>query len=255
VGEAAEPTLIQFSQTSVDTAERGFATAIAVFERSGSAVGTASIDYALSGGNADAGVDYQGVTSGTISWGDGDADPKWIEFAITDDTDNEPSEYFELGLSNVAGANMGAKSTLRINIGNGSGINNAPNAVAGANQTVSSGASVSLSGSQSNDPDGDTITYAWAQSAGPAVSLANANSETATFTAPTVTSDTLLRFELTVTDASGLSGTSLTAVTVNKPGGASTRKSGGGSTGLLLLALLAATGAVRRSLIRKGAAG
>ena len=255
VGEAAEPTVIQFSQTTVNTAERGFATAVAVFERSGSATGSASINYALSGGNADAGVDYQGVTSGTISWSDGDADPKWIEFAITDDTDNEPIEYFELGLSNVAGANIGDKSTLRINIANGTGIYTAPNAIAGANQTVSSGASVSLSGSQSNDPDGDTITYAWAQSAGPAVSLANANSVTATFTAPTVTSDTLLRFELTVTDTGGLSGTSLTAVTVNKPGGASARKSGGGSTGMLLLALLACIGAGRRSLMRKGVAG
>jgi hypothetical protein len=195
------------------------------------------------------------VTSGTISWSDGDADPKWIEFAITDDTDDEPTEFFELALSNVTGANVGAKSALRINIGNGSGINSAPNAVAGANQTVNSGASVSLSGSQSNDPDGDTITYAWAQSTGPAVSIANANSATATFTAPDVTSDTLLRFELTVTDAGGLSGTSLTAVTVNKSGGASTKKSGGGSTGLLLLALMAAIGAGRRSIIRKDAVG
>jgi hypothetical protein len=255
VGEAAAASLLQFSQASIAVAERGFATAVAVFERSGSAVGAASISYSPGAGDADAGVDFQGATSGTISWADGDADPKWLEFAIVDDGSGESDEFFELTLGNATGASLGAKSTLRVNIGDGTGINNAPNSVSGASQTVASGAQVTLNGSESNDPDGDAITYAWSQTVGAAVTLNSANMANATFAAPTVASDTLLRFELSVTDAGGLSNTSMTSVTVSRNDGGTTARKGGGSTGGLLLALLAALGLGRWTLTRKDAAG
>jgi hypothetical protein len=129
---------------------------------------------------------------------------------------------------------------LRINIANGGGINNAPNAVAGASQTVASGASVTLDGSASNDPDGDALSYQWAQIAGDAVTLGNGSSATASFTAPTVTSDRILRFELTVADNGGLDNKSTTSVTVRKTVGGKTGGSGGGSLGWLMLAVLAA---------------
>ncbi len=255
-GDAATASMLQFSQSSIATAERGFATAVAVFERSGSAVGAASMSYSLGAGDADAGIDFQGATSGTISWADGDADPKWVEFDIVDDGSGEANEYFELTLSNATGASLGSNATLRVNIGDGTGINNSPNSVSGASQTVASGAQVTLNGSQSNDPDGDAITYAWIQTAGTAITLNSADMANAGFTAPTVTSDTLFRFELSVTDAGGLSNTSMTSVTVSRSGGAATTtRKGGGSTGGLLLALLAALGLSRWSLIRKDVAG
>ena len=233
---------IAFSDTAISTAERGFAMAVAVIERTGSAVGAASVDFAVTGGDATAGVDFQGATSGVVNWADGDADPKWIEFPVVDDGSGVADEFFDLTLSNASGANIGSQATLRITIADGTGINNAPNAVAGANQRVSSGASVTLNGSASNDPEGDTLTYQWTQVSGTAVTLSGATSASATFTAPTVTSDTLLQFSLTVSDGQSQD-TAQTAVTVQRAATNGNNNNGGGGGGSLswvLIALLSA---------------
>jgi choice-of-anchor B domain-containing protein len=235
IADAGAASTVGFDRTTINIAERGFATAVAVLTRTGSAAGAISVDYSMSGGNADAGVDFQGATSGTLNWADGDANPKWLEFVINDDGSGEADEYVELTLGNAVGTNVG-QATLRINIADGTGINNSPNAVAGASQTVKSGVVVTLDGAQSNDPDGDAITYQWLQTSGTTVTLNNANTATASFAAPDVASDTLLRFQLTVSDTRGLTNVSTTSVTVRKPG-----KSGGGSLSWLVLALLAAT--------------
>ncbi len=142
-------------------------------------------------------VDYVGTASGTLTWADGDATPKWIEYTIIDDGTGESNEFFELELSNAVGGNIGATNAIRVTIVDGTGSNSAPNAIAGGSQTVSIGANVTLNGSASNDPEGDALTYSWSQITGPAVTLNNATSANASFTAPSVSSDTLLRFELT----------------------------------------------------------
>ena len=240
VGEAGESSVVSFKQSTINIAERGFATAVAVIERTGSAVGATSVDYALSAGNADAGLDFSGATSGTINWAAGDADAKWIEFAITDDGIAESDEFIELTLNNSVNAAIEGQPTLRINIANGSGVNSAPNAVAGAGQTVASGASVTLDGNASNDPDGDAISYSWTQVSGDTVTLSNATTATASFVAPTVSSDRILRFELTVSDDGGLDNRSVTSVTIRKTGAGQSGGSGGGSLSWLLLALLIA---------------
>jgi hypothetical protein len=76
--------------------------------------------------------------------------------------------------------------------------NTAPTANAGTDQTVNSGASVTLDGTGSSDPDGNALSYAWTQSGGPSVTLASANTAHPTFTAPTGPAD--LEFSLIVTD-------------------------------------------------------
>jgi choice-of-anchor B domain-containing protein len=241
VAEAAAPATVGFANAEVQTAERGFATAVAVLHRLGSANGAVSVDYAMSAGNATAGTDFQGAPDGTINWADGDARPKWIEFPIVDDGNGEADEFFELMLSNASGAGIGAQDTLRIVVADGVGLNTAPNAVAGTNQTVNSGANVTLNGSASNDPDGDMLSYQWTQLSGTAVNVLNATSASATFTAPTVSSDQLLQFELSVSDGV-VTETATTAVTVRRSGG-NKNKGGSGSLGwLTLLAMLAVTG-------------
>ena len=132
------------------------------------------------------------------------------------------------------------QATLHINIADGTGVNNSPNAVAGVSQTVKSGVVVTLDGAQLNDPDGDAITYQWLQTSGTAVTLSNTNAASATFTSPIVTSDTLLRFQLTVSDNGGLANVSTTSVTVRKPG-----KSGGGGSMTWLLFVLAVLAVAR----------
>jgi glycerophosphoryl diester phosphodiesterase len=84
---------------------------------------------------------------------------------------------------------------------NGSDVNQAPTADAGADQVVDENAAVTLAGSGS-DAEGP-VSYSWQQVAGPDVTLANAAGATPGFTAPDVDADTVLGFELTVTDAAG----------------------------------------------------
>lgn len=235
-GASAE---VEFLDTSVSIAERGFATAVAVVKRAGSASGAISVDFAVSNGDASSGQDYSGPASGTLTWADGDADPKWIEFAITDDGSGEADEFFDVTLSNATGAALGGSVQLRVDILDASGANQAPNAVAGSSQNAASGNTVTLNGGQSNDPDSDSLSYAWTQTLGPTVTLSNANSSTASFSAPNVSSDTLLRFELQVTDPGGLSDIATASVTVSAVSvAAGGGGSGGGPVSLLLLSIL-----------------
>ena len=84
-----------------------------------------------------------------------------------------------------------------------------------------------MNGTNSTDPDtdtaGDTIaSYSWMQTQGPPVTLQEANTATPTFTAPLVDEDTLLRFNLTVTDNNGLvsvnpASVNVTVRNVNQP--------------------------------------
>ncbi|MCO7225172.1 Ig-like domain-containing protein [Pleionea sp. CnH1-48] len=86
-------------------------------------------------------------------------------------------------------------------------INNAPIAqVDNSNFSVDEGTSVLLDATGSSDPDNDTITYAWVQTSGPSIALNNASSAQATFTAPMLTNDASLSFQVTVTDELGATG-------------------------------------------------
>ena len=242
---------VSFAAATVEVAERGFGTVVAVVRRTGNAIGAVSVDYSMTAGNATAGDDFTGSTSGTLNWASGDGNPRMIELLLADDGIVEGAETIEMSLGNPGGATIGAQSTFTATIRDGDGANAAPNAIAGSNQTRSSGSQVTLHGGSSNDPDGDLLTYSWTQTSGTVVALDNANTAAATFTAPTVTSDTLLRFQLTVTDPGGLSDAASTSVTVTKPGGGAQQQqsSSGGSVGMLTLLVLL-TIAVRRRLIR-----
>lgn len=249
IGEAGANAAIEFADSEIRMPERGFATVVVVAQRNGSANGAVSVDYVLNSNDATPGTDFQGATSGTFTWADGDANPKYVEFTIVDDGVAEGEEFFELGLANASGAVAGPKDSVRIRLLDADGAGSAPNAIAGANQTVASGAPVSLDGTASNDPDGDSLAYQWTQLSGPSVTLANASSATATFTAPSVSSDSLLRFELTVNDGF-LQSTAQTAVTVQKQAGGNKKKGGGAMHWLALIALLG-VGGVRRVLVSR----
>ncbi len=238
ISDPGSASKVEFSTASIAVTERGFGKAVAIVQRAGSANGLLRVDWSTGAGDA-SGSDYTGASSGTLTWSDGNADPKWIEFDIVDDGASEPTEYVDIDLANVVGGTIGTIDTLRLNILDGDGSNATPNAVAGSNQTVSSGAQVTLNGDGSNDPDGDTLTYDWIQTLGPTVTLNNADSASASFAAPTVSSDSLLRFELTVSDPTGLRDSAAVSVTVtaHAPDPASSG-GGGGALSLWLLALL-----------------
>ena len=78
--------------------------------------------------------------------------------------------------------------------------NTAPEADAGDDQTVDEGDTVTLDATDSSDADGDSLSYSWIQTGGPSVSLSDASAEEPTFTAPDVSGDQTLTFEVEVSD-------------------------------------------------------
>jgi hypothetical protein len=94
------------------------------------------------------------------------------------------------------------------------GVNSEPMADAGPNRTGPASGTVTLDATGSTDPDGDALTYEWTQTAGPSVSLSDADTATPTFTAPDVSSETTLSFEVTVRDGNGGIDTDAVPVTV-----------------------------------------
>jgi hypothetical protein len=84
------------------------------------------------------------------------------------------------------------------------GVNTPPTANAGPDKTVFSTTTVQLEGQNSTDAGGAIALASWTQTSGPAVTLTNASSLQPTFVAPTVATDTVLTFSMTVTDDEGL---------------------------------------------------
>ena len=117
---------------------------------------------------------------------------------------------FQLTVTDNAGAT--ASDTVDVTV-SPAAANRPPAANAGRDQSVASGAAVTLNGSGS-DPDGDALSYAWRQTDGPTVTLSGASSATATFKAPAVTTRTTLTFRLTVTDDDSATGADYATVTV-----------------------------------------
>jgi len=95
--------------------------------------------------------------------------------------------------------------------------NTPPVANAGPDQTVTGGFNITLNGTGSSDAEGPIASYLWQQTSGPAVTLTGATTATPSFSAPKVTTSTVLTFNLTVTDGSGATSTDSVAVTVNPP--------------------------------------
>lgn len=94
-------------------------------------------------------------------------------------------------------------------------VNYPPVANAGADQSVASGATVSLDGSASSDADGSIVSYLWEQTSGTTVTLSGAETAVATFVVPEVTETTSWGFSLTVTDDEDATDTDEITVTVN----------------------------------------
>lgn len=95
----------------------------------------------------------------------------------------------------------------------------APFADAGPTQSVTQGSTVTLSGASSFAGSGETmVSYQWTQLSGTSVTLSDASAAAPTFTAPSVpTGGADLVFQLTVTNALGMSASDTVTVHVTNP--------------------------------------
>ena len=95
-------------------------------------------------------------------------------------------------------------------------INQVPVADAGDDGALDEGDSFTLDGTGSTDPDGDDLSYLWAQIGGPVAALSDSESPTPSFVAPDVNVDTVLTFQLRVSDGMALSPADQVEVTVSR---------------------------------------
>ncbi|GGN94259.1 PKD domain-containing protein [Haloarcula pellucida] len=176
-----------------------------------------------------------GVTDNNITGGGAAAD---VKYAFADSPDTGAVTMVEVTLQGAAAGSTDVNVVQNSQTGNlvvfdenGSGytlnnvgsatltveeVNVPPTADAGADQTVTSGDTVTLDGTNSTDPDG-TLNYSWTETTSSGVTLSGADTATPTFTAPDVNSETTLTFDLTVTDDDGASDSDLVNVTVQPP--------------------------------------
>jgi alpha-tubulin suppressor-like RCC1 family protein len=113
------------------------------------------------------------------------------------DISTDEKLVFELAVTD----NDGAKASDEISI-SVSNVNQMPTAIAGTDQTIDETTTVLLNGS-GTDPDGSITDYSWTQISGTSVTLNNADEASASFTAPDISADEKLVFELAVTDNDG----------------------------------------------------
>ena len=122
------------------------------------------------------------------------------------------------GLSSPMEAQYAGLTTNLVVVTVRPGVNDAPEADAGADQIVDEGDKVTLNGDGSDDPEREELRYAWRQVSGGRVTLTGATigaTTTATFTAPVQLAATAtLVFELTVTDARGATDVDVVVVEV-----------------------------------------
>lgn len=112
-GAASELRLLE---DRVTVAEDGAGQAVLVVRRTGSATGAARVDYAVSGGTAAEGGDYDAFASGTLAWADGDGSPRSLVLRIVDDGDAETDETVELALTNPQGAVVAGAALATVTI-------------------------------------------------------------------------------------------------------------------------------------------
>ena len=109
-------------------------------------------------------------------------------------------------LSSVNPSSLALTSSLDNN--NHQTLQSIPIANAGPNQVVTAGSTVILNGSNSRAHNGVILSYSWKQIPTDAqTTLSGVNTPVWEFIAPNVTADTLLRFQLKVTDNLGQSST------------------------------------------------
>jgi subtilisin family serine protease len=109
------PGSLQFGTAAIQAAE-GSGTALLTVTRTGGGDGPVGVSYASGGGTATAGNDYTAV-AGTLSWANGETEPKTIAVPILDDAAVEGDETVVVTLASpTGGATLGAVPETTVTI-------------------------------------------------------------------------------------------------------------------------------------------
>jgi hypothetical protein len=115
VTPVGDPGRLQFEQADHHAAEKAGAVTLRV-QRTGGSEGPVSVDLERVAGDTTDGLDYT-LDCGTLTWADGDAEPKPCELSIMDDALDEHDEFLDLALANPqGGAALGSPGTLHVTI-------------------------------------------------------------------------------------------------------------------------------------------
>lgn len=137
-----------------------------------------TVDYALTNSTQS---DLE-LTSGSLTWADGEAGSKIIEFQIVNDEDTETTENYVLQLSadneDFIGSNGSITIVIRDDDSNLPPVVNELSAL-----SFEQGALVELS-ADGVDPEGDVLVWQWTQISGPTVTLNDSDTQNVFFTMP-----------------------------------------------------------------------
>jgi hypothetical protein len=111
-------------------------------------------------------------------------------------SDTSEDLVFEVSVDD--GTNAAVTDSVTITVNAQEVVDTAPSVDAGSDQTVDSAASVTLAATVTDD--GTDFTVTWTQTDGTDVTLSDSTAASTTFTAPTVTEDETLVFEVSVDD-------------------------------------------------------
>lgn len=237
-----------FTQNSIIAAEN-FPSIRLTVNRLGVSTGELAFQYTVTSNSAEQDIDFE-VSSTEIMWKDGEADPKYIDITIINDSTLEDDETFSVELQPLNNARIGSHGVITVTIADDES-NQAPVITLSENFESNTGQRVELT-AQASDPEADTMTYIWQQSAGSNVIIDKENELTAYFTAPS--SAETLEFTFTATDFRGGTSSQTVTVSVVAPTEVITvtpkESSGGGSTTWLSLLVLIALAKTRLIISR-----
>jgi hypothetical protein len=112
---------------SADSVNEAAGTITITVLRTGGSSGAVSVTLNTSNGTAVAPADYGAVVGAVLNWADGDTAPKTINISIVADGVTEPSETFDVVLSNpTGGASLGPVSNEIVTITDAANIAEIP---------------------------------------------------------------------------------------------------------------------------------
>lgn len=132
---------LQFSASAFSGAEG--ASSVIVVNRVGGVFGQASVVYQLTNGTATGGSDFI-MTSGTLSWADGDADPRTFIVEALADSLTESTETVQLRLTAASGGSLGSPTVATLSIANKAPLVSVPSSPANLRASVTSGSTAVL---------------------------------------------------------------------------------------------------------------